>query len=141
MLSRFTSRGLAFGHKLSENTAFTAPIVHQELRCRYRTLGSRKIQRLFAVEDPVTAEESRSSTWKSEETGTEPLEMKTPGTRKSGSTAQMLSKAEEALTKLVSRHQGDIKVRHRDKALRALDLAGMSPFPLAIFVDLLCSDF
>ncbi|EIE19705.1 hypothetical protein COCSUDRAFT_58438 [Coccomyxa subellipsoidea C-169] len=39
----------------------------------------------------------------------------------------MLSKAEEALTKLVSRHQGDIKVRHRDKALRALDLAGSPP--------------
>ncbi|BDA46749.1 hypothetical protein COCOBI_09-2020 [Coccomyxa sp. Obi] len=38
--------------------------------------------------------------------------------------AEAVSKAEEALDNLVSRHTGTTKVRHRDKALRALDYVG-----------------
>ncbi len=51
---------------------------------------------------------------------------KQPESTNHSSPAEAVSKAEEALDQLVFGHAGTTKVRHRDKALRALDYAGVS---------------
>ena len=65
----------------------------------------------------------------SEQTDTDTPHMREqPESDQHNAAADAVSKAEEALDQLVSRHPGTVKVRHRDKALRALDYAGVSRF-------------
>lgn len=61
----------------------------------------------------------------SEETDTEPPEMRKLSRTETSPAAKAFSKAEQAVNTLFSRHGGSTKVRHRDRALRALNLAGV----------------
>jgi hypothetical protein len=124
MPSGLTSRGLASGYKILEFAGLQPFSVHQRSWRTSERLRDKRKHR--GSQHTISAQQSRTKESKVEDRATEPPQMEgRPGTEKAGSTAEAFSIAEKTLSKLVSGHQGNTRVRHRDKALRSLDFAGM----------------
>lgn len=125
MLTGFTSRGPGSCSKTGSTswgyTSLRQSFLWGKSRLKglpgIQSLGSREIRR-------QRHRTTRNSV--SQQTDTDSQMRKQPEIDIPKTPAEAVSKAEEVLDQLVSRQPGTTKVRHRDKALRALDYAGVS---------------